>query len=132
MITGALILIMMIYFVYSRVAAQAYAISKFKYSRKKNLEFYNALMEYVKANDIAHITAFEDSDISYGEIIEVLEEKFTIEFSEIQLSKLINSRFSDAEINDFIDRMQQHEEIMVALKHNFKHKDINYCDSMIA
>lgn len=129
----ALIFAAALYYLYhSRIITKEYALSKFKHNREENLRFYNELKSYVKSNNIGGFYAFENSNITFDEVIDTLYEKFSIEFSELQLRNLSQGRYTEAQIRDLIDRMEHHTEIIDTLQENLRHEFDGYKNQAIA
>lgn len=93
-----------------------YALAKFREKRKENLKFYNELREFVNENEVGSQPAFIDSDITYSEILDVLNEKLTIVYSDTQVQKLLYGRLSKKQVADYVEAMSHQQEAIDELK----------------
>lgn len=93
-----------------------YALAKFREKRKENLKFYNELREFVEINEVSSQPAFIDSDITYSEILDVLNEKLTIVYSDTQMQKLLYGRLSKKQVADYVEAMTHQQEAIDELK----------------
>lgn len=134
LMTVGLVLIILYHVAYSYSAmpgTKKHALTKFWYYKERILRLNNELSSLVSTYDAGDLAAFADSDVTFSEFIEALNEKYNIEYSNIQLQKIQESRMSKDEVAEFIDRMEQQQEIISSLQSSLKSR-MRYSNQAIA
>ena len=107
---------------YMRSSRKA-AVLKFRENREKSMRFYLSVEEYVAQYNAWGYNAFEDTDVTFAEFIEVLKEKHNIEYSDLEESKLTKNRMNRAQIEDYLERMEYQQEFINAMQATLLYKN---------
>ena len=108
------------------------ALILFRENRENSLKFYTELEVYVSKNDIWSYNAFEDTDITFAELIETLKEKHDIEYSDKAETELEKTKFSRTQIEDCLERLDYEQEFITSLESNIQFRNINFEKQNIA
>ena len=108
------------------------AVLKFRENREKSMRFYKSVEEYVTEYNVWGYNAFEDTDVTFAEFIEVLKEKHNIEYSNLEESKLAKSRMTRSQMEDCLERMEYQQEFIAAMHATLLYKNEGFEKQAIA
>ena len=99
------------------LAARKRLATRLEENRRMELQLQQEFEELVKAYRAWSHNAFPGSDVTYGEYLELLKEKSSIEYSQSEFEK-IQKKSSRAQFFEYIDKIKNQEEAVAALRDN--------------
>lgn len=84
-------------------------------NKEKDMELQAEFVALVHAYEAWSHKAFPQTDVTYTEYINLLKEKSSIEYSDAEFEKL-KSRLERHQISDYIEKVKNQEEAVVALQ----------------
>lgn len=96
-------------------------LSKLENNKNKDLQLQSELEQLVDENNAWSYVAFPDSEVTYKEYLELLREKFSIEYSDSEFESLRTNRMTRRQMADYIQKIKNQEEAAQALR-----MDVNY------
>jgi predicted O-linked N-acetylglucosamine transferase (SPINDLY family) len=101
--------------------ARRHMLSKLENNKSKDLQLQSELEQLIDENNAWSYVAFPDSEVTYKEYLELLREKFSIEYSDSEFQSLRTNRMSRGQMADYIQKIKNQEEAALALQ-----MDVNY------
>lgn len=96
-------------------------LSKLERNKSKNLQLQAELEELVDQNNAWSYVAFPDSEVTYKEYLDLLHEKFSIEYSASEFESLRKKRMTRKQVADYAQKINDQEEAVEVLQF-----DVNY------
>lgn len=96
-------------------------LTKLERNKSKDLQLQSELEQMVHENDAWSYIAFPDSEVTYKEYLDLLREKFSIEYSDSEFKSLRTRKMSRKEVAEYIQKIKDQEEAAQALE-----DDVNY------
>lgn len=101
--------------------ARRQMLEKFQLNKKMDIELRTKFQNLVAKYNAWSYIAFPDSDVTYEEYIDLLNEKSAMEYAESELSTLRSLRLNRRETADYLEKIKGQEDALNALK-----ADLNY------
>lgn len=105
----------------STLIVRKYMLSKLEKNKTRDKELREQLYKLINENDAWSYVAFPDSEVTYREYMELLEEKYSIEYADAEFESLRSKKMSRRQMHDYIEKMKNQEEAALALK-----QDVDY------
>lgn len=99
------------------LAARKRLATRLEENMRVELQLQQEFEDLIKAYKVWSHTAFPNTDVTYGEYIELLKEKSNIEYSKSEFDK-IQKKSSRAQFFEYIDKIKNQEEAVAALRDN--------------
>lgn len=99
-------------------------------NKSRGLGLLQELEQLVQHNNAWAATAFTGSDITYGEYIEILREKYDIEYADSEFEKLRGRRLAPRDIRDYYEKISSQEEAIGAFGADVAHRKTNLLTGM--
>lgn len=96
--------------------ARKYMLSKLEKNKIRDKQLQEELQELINKNDAWSYLAFPDSEVTYKEYMELLEEKYSIEYADTEFEWLRTKKMSRRQMHDYIEKIRSQEEAALALK----------------
>ncbi|MNK22903.1 hypothetical protein D3C87_411850 [compost metagenome] len=96
--------------------ARKYMLSKLEKNKIRDKQLQEELQELINQNDAWSYLAFPDSEVTYKEYMELLEEKYSIEYADAEFESLRTKKMSRRQMHDYIEKIRSQEEAALALK----------------
>lgn len=106
-------------------------LSKLEKNKMINLQLQSELEELVDRNDAWSYVAFPDSEVTYKEYLDLLREKFSIEYSDSEFESLRTNRMTRGQVTDYIQKIKDQEEAALALQLDINYQKSNLLSSEI-
>lgn len=100
----------------STIFVRRHILSKLEKNRLRDKELREQLHELINENDAWSYVAFPDSEVTYKEYMELLEEKYSIEYADAEFESLRSKKLSRRQMHDYIEKIKNQEEATQALK----------------
>ena len=120
-IFGGLLFVIDKYIHQRTFAGRAHLLSKFNEIRIKNLKLQEEIMALMSAYNASGKALFADKDPNFEEYLELLQEKLSIEFSDVEYSKLEKIALSKEIISDYMEKFRYQQDVIISLR-----QDINF------
>ncbi|MCO6147446.1 hypothetical protein [Flavobacterium sp. NRK1] len=108
------------------LVARKTIISQLEKNKKKEMQLQAEFEDLVNENHAWSYAAFPDSDITYAEYIELLKEKASIEYADSEFEKLKSKKLLKEQLYDYIERIKDQEEAMLALQADLDYQRRNF------
>lgn len=96
-------------------------LSKLEKNKNMNLQLQSELEELVDRNDAWSYVAFPDSEVTYKEYLDLLREKFSIEYSATEFESLRKNKMTRKQVVEYAQKINDQQEAVEALQF-----DVNY------
>jgi hypothetical protein len=106
-------------------------LSKLEKNKRINLQLQSELEELVDRNGAWSYVAFPDSEVTYKEYLDLLREKFSIEYSDSEFESLRTNRMTRGQVTDYIQKIKDQEEAALALQLDINYQKSNLLSSEI-
>lgn len=97
--------------------ARKHIIDQLRKNKQKELQLESEFENLIASYKAWSYNAFPESDITYSEYIALLKEKSSIEYSDAEFEK-IKSGLKRDEVSDFMEKIKNQEEAVIALQAN--------------
>lgn len=96
-------------------------LSKLEKNKSMNLQLQSELEELVDRNNAWSYVAFPDSEVTYKEYLDLLREKFSIEYSATEFESLRKNKMTRKQVAEYAQKINDQQEAVEALQF-----DVNY------
>lgn len=106
--------------------AKRQMVEKFEHNKKKDMELRSKFQDLVSKYNAWSYIAFPDSDVTYEEYIDLLNEKSAMEYADSELSTLKSLRLNRRETADYLEKIKGQEDALNALKADLAFQKKNF------
>lgn len=107
------------------VITRKYMLSRLQKNKNKEKELQLELEQLIDRNDAWSSLAFPDSEVTYKEYMELLKEKFSIEYADTEFEVLRSKRMSRKQVAEYLEKIKNQEEAAVALQVDVDYQKMN-------
>lgn len=108
--SGILIPIILYFLAKKNWGQKKYLLSKFDQNKEKVRLYTIDLRKLLSYNNAWNSIMFKEQNITYKEFLEVMEEKYNVEYSNEQSKALRNKKLSKFEIEEYISKLKVQED----------------------
>lgn len=104
--------------------AKKQILEKLASNKQRDIELRTAFENLVSLNSAWSLIAFPDSDVTYAEYIDLLNEKASMEYADLEFENLRSRRLNRRETADYLEKIKGQEDALQALQAdlNFQNK----------
>jgi len=85
-------------------------------NKQRDIELRMAFENLVSLNSAWSLIAFPDSDVTYAEYIDLLNEKASMEYADLEFENLKSRRLNRRETADYLEKIKGQEDALQALQ----------------
>lgn len=85
-------------------------------NKQRDIELRTAFENLVSLNSAWSLIAFPDSDVTYAEYIDLLNEKASMEYADLEFENLKSRRLNRRETADYLEKIKGQEDALQALQ----------------
>ncbi|ALM49396.1 hypothetical protein AMR72_11115 [Flavobacterium psychrophilum] len=85
-------------------------------NKQRDVELRTAFENLVAFNSAWSLIAFPDSDVTYAEYIDLLNEKASMEYADLEFENLRSRRLNRRETADYLEKIKGQEDALQALQ----------------
>lgn len=96
--------------------AKKQIMQRFQINKQKDAQLRSEFEDIVSLYNAWTLNAFPDNDVTYEEYLDLLNQKSTMEYAEIEFEALRSRRLNRRETSDYIEKIKGQEDAIDALK----------------